>query len=220
MPADLFEAMRQSVIDGDVDRARELAQRSITAGLDPLAAITRGFTPGVTHVGEQFSLGEMFLPELVLGGEAMKAAVEVLEPELKRRGTERQSLGRVVLGTVHGDVHEIGKTLVHTMLAASGFEVHDLGVDVPVARFVEAVRELRPDVLGLSALLTTTMPGQREVIEALAAAELRRSVRVVVGGAPVTRQWAGEIGADGYGEDALRAVTLVRALLGHGARAP
>ena len=218
MHDELLSAMRQCVIDGDVERARELAQQSITAGLDPLEAITRGFTPGVNHVGEQFGLGEMFLPELVLGGEAMKAAVEVLEPELQRRGTARQSLGRVVLGTVHGDVHEIGKTLVHTMLSASGFEVHDLGVDVPATRFVEAVRTLQPQVLGLSALLTTTMPGQREVIEALAAAGLRTQVKVVIGGAPVSQQWATEIGADGYGEDAMRAVTLVRALLGHGAR--
>ena len=218
MHDELLSAMRQCVIDGDVERARELAQQSITAGLDPLEAITRGFTPGVNHVGEQFGLGEMFLPELVLGGEAMKAAVEVLEPELQRRGTARQSLGRVVLGTVHGDMHEIGKTLVHTMLSASGFEVHDLGVDVPATRFVEAVRTLQPQVLGLSALLTTTMPGQREVIEALAAAGLRTQVKVVIGGAPVSQQWATEIGADGYGEDAMRAVTLVRALLGHGAR--
>lgn len=218
MHDELLSAMRQCVIDGDVERARELAQQSITAGLDPLEAITRGFTPGVNHVGEQFGLGEMFLPELVLGGEAMKAAVEALEPELQRRGTARQSLGRVVLGTVHGDVHEIGKTLVHTMLSASGFEVHDLGVDVPATRFVEAVRTLQPQVLGLSALLTTTMPGQREVIEALTAAGLRAQVKVVIGGAPVSQQWATEIGADGYGEDAMRAVTLVRALLGHGAR--
>jgi corrinoid protein of di/trimethylamine methyltransferase len=217
MHDELLRAMRQCVIDGDVERARQLAQQSIAAGLDPLEAITRGFTPGVNHVGVQFGLGEMFLPELVLGGEAMKAAVEVLEPELQRRGTARQSLGRIVLGTVHGDVHEIGKTLVHTMLSASGFEVHDLGVDVPATRFVEAVRTLQPQVLGLSALLTTTMPGQREVIEALAAAGLRAQVKVVIGGAPVSQQWATEIGADGYGEDAMRAVTLVRALLGHGA---
>jgi corrinoid protein of di/trimethylamine methyltransferase len=213
----MFAAMRQAVIDGDVDQARELARQCVAAGVDPLLALDRGYTPGVTFVGEQFGRGEMFLPELVLGGEAMKAAVAVLEPELQRRGTARASLGRVLLGTVHGDVHEIGKTLVHTMLAASGFEVHDLGVDVPAARFVDAVRTLRPQVLGLSALLTTTMPGQREVIEALAAADLRRHVKIIVGGAPVTQQWAGDIGADGYGEDALRAVTVVRGLLGHGA---
>jgi corrinoid protein of di/trimethylamine methyltransferase len=211
-----YGAMRQAVIDGDVDLARELARGAIAAGLDPLQAINQGFAPGVHYVGEQFGLGEMFLPELVLGGEAMKAAVEVLEPELARRGAARASLGRVILGTVHGDVHEIGKTLVYTMLSASGFEVHDLGVDVPTARFVEQVRELKPDVVGLSALLTTTLPGQREVIEALQQAGLRQQLKVVVGGAPVSQQWANEIGADGYGEDAMRAVTLLRTLLGHG----
>ena len=220
MNDELFAAMRQAVIDGDPDEVRVLAQRALALGIDPLEAINRGFVPGVTHVGEQFGLGEMFLPDLVLGGEAMKAAVAVLEPELARRGAQRESLGTVVLGTVRGDIHEIGKTLVQTRLSASGFEVHDLGVDVPATRFVEAVRELRPDVVGLSALLTTTMPAQREVIEALGAAGLRQQVKVIVGGAPVTQQWSVEIGADGCGADAMRAVTLVRALLGHGAAAP
>jgi dimethylamine corrinoid protein len=220
MHQELLAAMRQAVIDGDVERARALAHEAIARSVDPLEAINRGFAPGVKHVGELFGRGEMFLPELVLGGEAMQAAVAALEPELARRGAARASLGRVVLGTVHGDVHEIGKALVHTMLAASGFEVHDLGVDVPTARFVEKVRELKADVVGLSALLTTTMPGQREVIEALQHAGLRQQVKVVVGGAPVSRHWAEEIGADGYGEDAMRAVALLRGLLGHGDGAP
>ena len=216
----LYTAMRQAVVDGDVDRARQLAREAIALDVDPLEAINRGFAPGVTHVGEQFGRGEMYLPELVLGGEAMKAAVEVLEPEMARRGSARTSLGRVVLGTVHGDVHEIGKTLVHTMLSAGGFEVHDLGVDVPAERFVASVRELKPDVVALSALLTTTLPGQREVIEALQQAGLRQQLKVVVGGAPVSQQWAEQIGADGYGEDAMRAVTLLRELLGLDTPAP
>ncbi|MBK7349566.1 MAG: corrinoid protein [Gemmatimonadetes bacterium] len=219
MHEELFAAMRQSVIDGDPDEVRVLAQRALALGIDPLEAINRGFVPGVTHVGEQFGLGEMFLPDLVLGGEAMKAAVAVLEPELARRGAQRESLGTVVLGTVRGDIHEIGKTLVQTMLSASGFQVHDLGVDVPVERFVGAVRELKPHVVGMSALLTTTMPGQRLVIEALEREGLRQQVKVIVGGAPVSQGWATEIGADGYGEDAMRAVTLVKALLGREAPA-
>lgn len=215
----LFAAMRQAVIDGDADQARALATEALAQGIAPLDAINQGFVPGIHHVGVQFGAGEMFLPDLVLGGEAMKAAVSVLEPELARRGAERERLGTVVLGTVRGDIHEIGKTLVHTMLSASGFEVHDLGVDVSVERFVAAVKERQPDVLGMSALLTTTMPGQKLVIEALKAEGLRDRVKVVVGGAPVSQAWADSIGADGYGEDAMRAVTLVRRLLGKDAPA-
>jgi len=206
--------MAQSVIDGEVDDARRLAQQAVEQGLDPLAAINQGFIPGVNHVGEQFSRGEMFLPDLVLAGEAMKAAIAVLEPEMARRGTQRQTLGRVVIGTVEGDIHDIGKTLVATMLAASGFQVYDLGVDVPIARFVEKAREVEADIVGLSALLTTTMSRQADAIKALTEAGLRPRVKVMVGGAPVTASWAAEIGADGTSEDAIGAVAVARRLVG------
>ncbi len=214
MDKELFQAMAQSTIDGEPDVAERLARQAIERGVDPLEAINQGFVAGMNYVGEQFGLGEMFLPDLVLAGEAMKAAVAVLEPEMVKRGTERQTLGKVVLGTIEGDIHEIGKTLVGTMLSASGFQVYDLGVDVPVETFVEKARQVNADIVGLSALLTTTMAGQRDVIEALDDLGLRPEVKVMVGGAPVTSGWADEIGADGYGEDAIGAVAVAKRLVG------
>ena len=142
------------------------------------------------------------------------ALVDLLEPEMERRGTQRQMLGKVVLGTVKGDIHEIGKNLVATMLSASGFEIFDLGVDVPFEKFAEKAREVNADIVGVSALLTTTMVGQKAVIEALDDLGLRPKVKVMVGGAPVTKSWAEEIGADGFSEDAMGAVTLAKKLLG------
>jgi len=216
MSDDLLQAMAQSVIDGEVDEARRLAQEAVEQGMDPLDAINKGFVVGVNYVGEQFAAGEMFLPDLVLAGEAMKAAVEVLEPELARRGTEREMLGTVVIGTIEGDIHDIGKTLVATMLSTAGFRVHDLGVDVPVATFVDKAREVDADIVGVSALLTTTMVKQRDLVEALEEAGLRSRVKVMVGGAPVTQGWADEIGADGYSEDAIGAVAVAKQLVGAG----
>jgi methylmalonyl-CoA mutase cobalamin-binding domain/chain len=155
----------------------------------------------------------MFLPDLVLAAEAMKSAVAILEPELARRGSERQVLGRVVIGTVEGDIHDIGKTLVATMLSASGFEVHDLGVNVDVAAFADKAREVNADIVGVSSLLTTTMVKQKDVVEALDDMGLRPQVKVMVGGAPVTSSWAEEIGADAYSEDAIGAVKVAKDLV-------
>lgn len=214
MPKELFQAMAQSIIDGETEVAGQLAQQAIEQGIEPLDVINQGFTVGVDYVGEQFGLGEMFLPELVLAGEAMKAAVTVLEPEMAKRGAERQMLGKVVLGTVEGDMHDIGKTLVATMLSASGFQVYDLGANVPVETFVEKARQVNADIVGLSALLTTTMVKQKDVIEALDDLGLRPKVKVMVGGAPITSSWADEIGADGYGEDSIRAVAVAKKLVG------
>lgn len=214
MSEELFKAMKQSVVDGETEQAEALARQALEQGLDPLDAINQGYVPGVNYVGAQFGCGEMFLPDLVLAGEAMKAAVNVLEPEMQRRGSARKMLGKVVLGTVKGDIHEIGKTLVATMLAAGGFEVHDLGVDVPFEAFAEKAREVGADIVGVSALLTTTMVGQKNVIEALEKSGLRPKVKVMVGGAPVTRSWAEEIGAEGYSEDAIGAVAEAKRLVG------
>jgi corrinoid protein of di/trimethylamine methyltransferase len=206
--------MAQSVLDGDTDAAAALAKQAVEAGVDPLAAISQGFVQGVNQIGESFACGQAFLPELVMAGEAMKAAVAVLEPEMKRRGTERQVLGRIVLATVEGDIHEIGKSLVGTMLGASGFEVHDLGVDVPAARIIAKVQEVDANLVGLSALLTTTMVKQGEVIQELDKLGLRKKVKVLVGGAPVTRDWVQRIEADGYSEDAIGAVAVAKQLVG------
>jgi corrinoid protein of di/trimethylamine methyltransferase len=214
MTTELFQTMAQSIIDGDADVATQLAQQAIQAGIDPLEAIAKGFVAGVNKVGDAFSCGDAFLPELVMAGEAMKAAVAALEPEMKRRGTSRTMLGKVVLATVEGDIHEIGKSLVGTMLAASGFDVVDLGVDVTTAKIVAKAREVNADVVALSALLTTTMVKQKEVVEALATAGLQGKVKVMVGGAPVTRDWVKKIGADGYSEDAIGAVGVAKQLVG------
>jgi corrinoid protein of di/trimethylamine methyltransferase len=214
MTEELFQKMSQSILDGDSDAAVALANQAIQAGIDPLDAITKGFVIGVNQVGENFASGDAFLPELVMAGEAMKAAVATLEPEMQKRGTARQVFGKVVLATVEGDIHEIGKTLVGTMLSASGFQVYDLGVDVPAAKIIEKVKEVDADLVGLSALLTTTMVKQKEVIDELDKLGLRKKVKVMVGGAPVTRDWVQKIEADGYSEDAIGAVGLAKQLMG------
>jgi corrinoid protein of di/trimethylamine methyltransferase len=211
---ELFQAMADSVIDGEPEIAADLARRAIAEGIDPLEAVNKGFVRGVDEVGAQFGCGEAFLPDLVLAGEAMKAAMAVLDPELAKSGSHRQTLGKVVIGTVKGDIHDIGKTLVATMLSSSGFEVQDLGVDVPVAKFAETAREVKADIVGLSALLTTTMVNQKAVIEAIEDMGLRPKVKVLVGGAPVTRAWAESIGADGFSEDAIGAVGEAKRLIG------
>jgi len=208
-----FAKLAQAVIDGDPEKAKKLAQQALEQGLDPMACISKGLTKGMDRVGELFADGEYFLPDLIIGGEAMKAALSVLEPVLVG-GQERETMGRVVLGTVKGDLHEIGKTLVGTMLTANGFQVIDIGVDRSADEFIAAIEETNATLVGASALLTTTIPEQQKIVEALTEAGLRDKVKMMVGGAPVTQAWADEIGADGYGEDAIRAVTVAKRLTG------
>ena len=210
----LFQDMAQTVIDGLPERARALAEEALRAGIEPLQAIDQGFKPGMDVVGDGFARGELFIPDLMMSGEAMKAAIATLEPELMKRQQARKVLGKVVIGTVQGDIHEIGKTLVATMLSANGFEVHDLGVDVSAQQFLEKVREVDADVVGLSALLTTTILNQETVILTLKEAGLRDQVKVIIGGVPASPEWAEEIGADGYAENATEAVEVVKAQLG------
>ena len=211
---DLYAQMKQSVIDGESEDAERLAREGLTAGLSAGDILDLGFVKGIEEVGDLFGRGEFFLPELVQGAEAMKAAVAVLQPALDASNEGRKSLGHAVAGTVAGDIHEIGKTIVCSMLSAAGFTVSDVGCDVPVETFVEKCREQQPDLLLLSALLTTTMPNQQKTIEALKAAGLREGVKVMIGGAPTTRAWADEIGADGYAEDAIEAVATAKTILG------
>ena len=205
-----FEALRAAVVDGDAELAASLASQALSAGVDPQAAIEHGFSAGIREVGELWEEGEYFLPELIQGAEAMQAAMDVLRPALDAGAGGSEPVGTVVIGTVQGDLHDIGKSLVATLLSAHGFEVHDLGADVSVDSFVERVRASGAQVVAASALLTTTMPAQKRLVDALASAGL--DVRVMVGGAPTSPGWAAEIGAH-HAENAQRAVELARALV-------
>lgn len=216
MSIEILTQITTCIVDGERDTTIELTRQALEVGLEPMTIIDQGLMPGITIVGDKFSAGEYFLPNLVIAGTAMQKAMALLEPELRARQQTREAAGTVVIGTVKGDIHEIGKSLVATMLSANGFEVHDLGVDVPTETFVAKVKETGADLLGLSALLTTTMTVQREVIEALEADGLRTQVKVMVGGAPVTQSWAERIGADGYAEDAIGAVRIAQQLLERG----
>ncbi len=209
----LFDEMKTAVLEGEIEAAEEIARKALEMGIPPLECIEEGFVAGINEVGRLFEEGEMFLPELVAAAEVMKAALAVLEPELQKQQVTRDIPGKVVIGTMYNDIHDIGKDMVASMLTAAGFEVHNLGVNVPCETFIGKVKELKPDILGLSALLTTTMPEQKKVIEALEKEGLRQSVKVMVGGAPINQEWADSIGADGFAENAIEAVKVARSLV-------
>jgi corrinoid protein of di/trimethylamine methyltransferase len=215
MSTELLAQITASLVDGDPDATLDGTRKALAAGIEPLAIIEGGLVPGMRIVGDKYASGEYFLPNLIVSASGMKQAMAVLAPELAARRQEVKSAGTVVIGTVRGDIHEIGKSLVATMLAANGFEVHDLGVDVPIDAFVERVKDTGANLVGLSALLTTTMHGQKGVIDALSKAGLRQQVKVMVGGAPVSRKWADDIGADGWAQDAVAAVDLATRLSAH-----
>jgi corrinoid protein of di/trimethylamine methyltransferase len=207
-----FEELAEAVIAGDAPRAARLAGLGLDGGLDPQAMIESGFIPGIRKVGDLWEAGDYFLPELMASAEAMKSAIAVLRPSLEASAAERLTLAKVVIGTIEGDIHDIGKNLVASMLAANGFDVVDLGADVKLERFIDAGLSNGADFICLSALLTTTMLGQRRLIEMLKDHGLRDRFKVLVGGAPVNQSWADQIGADGYGENALAAVRAARDL--------
>jgi len=207
--ADL-KKLHQAILDGDAKLSAAETTQALAAGIDPIAIIEGTMIPAMDEVGRLFECQDYFVPELLLSGRAMKAAMQLLRPLLAKSGA--QPVGRVVIGTVKGDLHDIGKNLVASMLEGGGFDVTDLGTDVSPDRFVAAIGEKNADIVCLSALLTVTMPAMKTTIEALERAGVRNKVRVLIGGAPVTLQYAREIGADGYGENANAAVALAREL--------
>ena len=194
-----LEKAAQSILDTDDDAAKEIAKKSLEAGMDPLEMINKGFTEGIRKMGELFDRGEVFLPGLLIASEAMTAAVEILEAALPE-DKQQEKLGVIVIGTVEGDIHDIGKGIIVTMLRVHGYEVHDLGRDIPIDEFVKKARELNADVVGSSAMMTTTQIGQKKLEEALKQAGLRDKVKTMVGGAVATDHWAKRIGADFFGE--------------------
>lgn len=202
--------LKKAVITGDMPAATRLTQRAIGEGCSPPTIFEEGLIQAMDVVGQKMKSGEFYIPEVLIAARAMKAASAILEPLMAVRGDSWPVRGRVVIGTVKGDLHDIGKNLVIMMFKGAGFETIDLGVDVPTEKFVASVQETRPDILGLSALLTTTMMAMKEVLEALREAGCREPVRVLVGGAPVTQDFADEIGADGYGPDAATGVEIAR----------
>jgi corrinoid protein of di/trimethylamine methyltransferase len=212
---ELLARMGKAIIDGAKAEAEALAREAISAKLDLNEVIEKGYVPGIQKVGELWEKGDYFLPELITSADCMKAAMAVLQPELDRAKIKARSKGKVVIGTVEGDIHDIGKNLVASMLSANGFEVLDLGADVKLEKFIQKAVETEADFICLSALLTTTMLGQKRAIEMLKQKNLYGKFKVLVGGAPANQKWAEDIGADGYAENAMLAVKVAERLMGN-----
>lgn len=210
----IFEEIRDSVLSMDPDDLMDTVRKALSRGIDPISIVDDGLARGLRVVGRKFEEGEFFLIELVTAAEAAQRVIkEILQPEIGKRKAKRRSLGKIVLGTVEGDIHNIGKNIVGAMLFAAGFEVYDLGVDVPVVEFVKKAREVDADVVGASALLSTTRLVQRDIVQALVEEGIREKVKLIFGGAPVTEEWVEEIGGDGYAENGVEAVDVVKRLL-------
>ena len=214
MSKDVLEQLRSAIASLDAEKAREAAKTGVSSGVDPLTMINQGIRGALEWLGERFSSGDLFLPELMLAAKAADAAVSVLEPELLKRGGTRERVGKVLLATVAGDIHDIGKNIVALVMKSAGFEVVDIGTDKQGREILEAAKKHEVDVIGLSALLTTTMLRMREFVELLQESGLRDRFKVILGGAPVTQEFCDTIGADGYAADAPRGVELTRRVLG------
>jgi len=210
---DILEKLAGVVIDGNEDEAKAIAQVVVANKMDPLEAIEKGLSKGMEAIGGRFEAGEAYLPELLMAAAAFNSAMAVLKPEIEAQKKQVVRLGKVLIGTVKGDVHTIGKDIVASVLETSGFEVVDMGVDNPSLNIIQEAEKIRTDVIALSSVMTTTMPSQKEVIDTLKEMGLRQKYFVVVGGGPVNQEWADRIGADGYGRSAIDAVALVRGLM-------
>ncbi len=210
---DVYDEMRTAVLEGDEELAVALAENALTEKLDVMKVMNEGFLKGIQEAGQLFEDGDYFLPELICAADAMKSALGVLDSELKKKENGSSNSKKIVLATVQGDVHDIGKTIVGAMMTASGYEVYDLGADVKNEEIIKAVKKIKPDIVGLSALLTTTMEEQKNIIRMLEKEGIRNSVKVIVGGAPVNQNWADKINADGYSDNAISAVKLANQLI-------
>ncbi|MCP4760728.1 MAG: dimethylamine corrinoid protein 3 [archaeon] len=208
----IYKEMSDSIVNLEEKIALELANKSVTEKMNLLEVIEKGFSAGIRRVGELWDEGEFFLPELMMGAQLMQKCLDIIIPNLSK-DTEIKSQGKVVIATIEGDIHSIGKTIVATMLKAYGFEVYDLGADVPAEKMVEVATEKNADFIGISALLTTTMIGQKKVVDILKEKGIKDNFRVILGGAPVTKSWVEECNADGHAENAIEAVRLIKKLL-------
>lgn len=207
-----FRAIADALKAGNAPKVKELVEAAVAEGVDPADIVNNGLIVGMSEIGELFKRNEVYVPEVLIAARAMHAGMNVVKPLLAEKGNI--TIGKVVIGTVKGDLHDIGKNLVSMMLEGAGFEVIDLGIDVSPEKFIDAVKNTGAQILGMSALLTTTMPSMRDTIEAIKAAGLRDSVKIMIGGAPVTQNFADEIGADGYAPDAASAADLAKQLIG------
>lgn len=210
---EFLERIKKAIIDGNKEESASLAQKAVAEKLNLLEVIEKGFVPGIQTAGELWEKGEFFLPELITSAECMKTSMDIFEPALRKAKLETKNKGKIIIGTVEGDIHDIGKNLVASLLSANGFSVIDLGADVKLERFLNRALEEDAQFICLSALLTTTMLGQRKLIQMAIERNIRIRFKILVGGAPVTQRWADEIGADGYAENAMAAVRLVNGLL-------
>ncbi len=211
--AQIFENLKVSIVEGDSEKALENAKEALKLEIDPLKIVEQGLSKGMDIIGEKFETGEMFLPELLMAAEAFKAAMVVIQPELEAQQLQTVKKGTVLISTVKGDLHNIGKNIVQTVLGTKGYDVVDIGIDNGTLDIIQEAKKVQADIIALSCLMTTTMPAQREIIDTLKEMGIRDQFTVIVGGGPVTQSWSDEIGANGYGQSAIQAAEVVKELM-------